>query len=204
LNQQYGPVYFSRPQRLIINYAYNLPLGTHQGVAGYLLNGWNWSGVTTIQDGSPLTITDAAGGTIFGVNTSRAQLCPGATYGTAVTAGGTEARLGGNSGGPGWVNANAFCTADLPQIGNGTGYGNTGVGILLGPGQFNFDTSLTKSTRIKERFNLQFRSEFFNIMNHPQFSNPGTLAVSSPGSFGQITTTSVNPRIIQFGLKLLF
>jgi hypothetical protein len=204
LNQQYGQVYFSRPQRLILNYAYNLPLGTHQGIAGYLLNGWNWSGVTTIQGGTPLTITDATGGSIFGTTTSRAQMCPGATYGTAVTSGGVEARLGGNSGGPGYVNINAFCSADLPQIGNGTGYGNSGVGILLGPGQFNFDTSLTKNTRIKERFNLQFRSEFFNIMNHPQFSNPGTLAVSSPSSFGQITTTSVNPRIIQFGLKLLF
>ncbi len=204
LAQQYGPVAFSRPQRLIINYAYDLPFGRHDGVAGYLLNGWNVSGVTTIQNGTPLTITDGSGGSIFGVSTSRAQMCPGATYASVVTSGGVESRLGGASGGPGYINASAFCTADLPQIGNGTGYGNAGIGILLGPGQFNFDVSAIKTTRIGERQTLQFRSEFFNFFNHPQFSNPGTLAVSTPASFGQITTTSAGPRVIQFALKYSF
>jgi hypothetical protein len=204
LSQQYGPVAFNRPQRLIINYAYDLPFGNHQGAAGYLLQGWNLSGVTTIQGGTPLTITDAGGGTIFGVNTSRAEMCPGATYSSAATPGGVEARLGGASGGPGYVNASAFCTAALPQIGNGTGYGNSGIGILLGPGQFNFDSSLIKTTRIRERQTLIFRAEFFNLFNHPQFGNPGTLATSTPATFGQITTTTVNPRIIQFALKYMF
>jgi Carboxypeptidase regulatory-like domain len=204
LAQQYGPVGFSRPQRLIINYAYDLPFGRRDGAAGYLLNGWNLSGVTTIQQGTPLTITDGAGGSIFGVTTSRAQMCPGATYASVVTSGGVESRLGGASGGPGYINASAFCTADLPQIGNGTGYGNAGLGILLGPGQFNFDVSVIKTTRIHERHTVQFRAEFFNFFNHPQFSNPGTLAVSTPASFGQITTTSVGPRVIQFALKYNF
>jgi hypothetical protein len=102
------------------------------------------------------------------------------------------------------VNASAFCTAALPQIGNGTGYGNAGIGILLGPGQFNFDTSLIKTTRIREKHTLQFRAEFFNLFNHPQFGNPGGLAVSTPGNFGQITSTTVNPRIMQFALKYAF
>jgi Carboxypeptidase regulatory-like domain/TonB dependent receptor-like, beta-barrel len=204
LAQQYGPVGFSRPQRLIINYAYDLPFGRHDGAAGYLLNGWNLSGVTTIQSGTPLTITDGGGGSIFGLSTSRAQMCPGATYATAVTPGGVESRLGGASGGPGYVSASAFCSADLPQIGNGTGYGNAGIGILLGPGQVNFDVSVIKTTRIRERQTIQFRSEFFNFFNHPQFSNPATLAVSTPSSFGQITTTSVGPRVIQFALKYNF
>jgi hypothetical protein len=204
LAQQYGPVGFSRPQRFIINYAYDLPFGRHDGAAGYLLNGWNLSGVTTVQSGTPLTVTDGAGGSIFGLATSRAEMCPGATYQSAVTAGGVEARLGGASGGPGYVNASAFCSADLPQIGNGTGYGNSGLGILLGPGQFNFDVSVIKTTRIGERQTVQFRSEFFNFFNHPQFSNPGTLAVSTPASFGQITTTSVGPRVMQFALKYNF
>ncbi len=204
LAQQYGPVAFNRPQRVVINYAYDLPFGRHDGATGYLLNGWNLSGVTTIQSGTPLTITDGAGGSIFGLATSRAEMCPGATYASAVTAGGVESRLGGSSGGPGYVNASAFCTADLPQIGNGTGYGNSGIGILLGPGQVNFDVSVIKTTRIRERQTIQLRSEFFNFFNHPQFSNPGTLAVSTPASFGQITTTSVGPRVIQFALKYNF
>jgi hypothetical protein len=204
LAQQYGPVGFSRPQRFIINYSYDLPLGKHDGAVGYLLNGWQWSGVTTIQDGTPLTITDANGATIYGVNTSRAEYCPGSTVNSAITSGGVESRLGGTSGGPGWVNIGAFCTADLPQIGNGTGYGNTGVGILLGPGQFNFDTSLIKTTRIREKHIVQFRAEFFNFFNHPQFANPANLAVSTASTFGQITSTSVNPRIMQFALKYNF
>lgn len=203
LNQQYGPVAFNRPQRLILNYDWALPFGTHQGVVGYLANGWEVSGVTTIQDGTPLTITDGNGGSIFGLSSSRAEMCPGATYTSAVTSGGVEARLGGASGGPGYINAGAFCTADLPQIGNGTGWGNSGIGILLGPGNVNFDFSVLKTTRIKERHIIQFRSEFFNFFNHPQFANPATV-VSTPATFGQITATSVGPRIIQFALKYNF
>jgi hypothetical protein len=203
LAQQYGPVGFYHPQRFIMNYTYEQPLGMHDGALGYLLNGWQWSGVTTIQDGNPLTIFDTAGGSIYGLGTSRAEFCPGATFSSAQTLGGVEARLGGASGGPGYINAGAFCTADLPQIGNGTGWGNSGVAVFLGPGQFNFDTSLTKTTRIREKHIVQLRAEFFNFFNHPQFANPAT-AVSSPGTFGQITATTVNPRVIQFALKYNF
>ena len=201
LAQQYGAVGFSRPQRFILNYTYELPLGKHDGAVGYLLNGWQLSGVTTIQDGTPLTMTDANGATIFGVGTSRAQFCPGATFASAQTSGGVEARLGGSSGGPGFINASAFCSA--PAIGNGTGYGNSGIGIFLGPGQVNFDTSLIKTTRIRENHLVQLRAEFFNFFNHPQFGNPAT-AVSAASSFGQITSTAVNPRVIQFALKYNF
>jgi hypothetical protein len=206
MSAQMGPTTFNRPERLILNYAYDLPFGTHRGIANKLLEGWNLSGVTTIQDGSPLTITDTRAGTIFGLNGVNAtvqttQMCPGATYSSASTSGGIESRLGGVSGGPGYFSSTAFCAP--PAIGNGTGYGNSGVGILLGPGQTNFDISLIKNTRITERQNAQFRAEFFNLFNHPQFSNPAT-AVSSPATFGQITTTSVNPRIIQFALKYSF
>jgi hypothetical protein len=202
LAQQYGPVYFNHPQRFIINYAYDLPFGTHQGFLGKVLEGWNIGGVTTVQQGTPLTITDANGGTIYGVNTSRAEMCPGATYGSALTSGGIQSRLGGASGGPGYLNVSAFCAT--PTIGDGTGYGNAGVGIFLGPGNFNFDVSLVKTTRFKERQAVIFRAEAFNLFNHPQFSNPANLAVSSPATFGQITTTSVNPRVMQLALKYIF
>jgi hypothetical protein len=200
LSQQTGPTSFNRPQRLVLNYAYDLPFGQHQGLAGKFLEGWNLSGVTTIQDGTPLTITDSRAGTIFGItganNTSQtAQLAPGATYASVASSGGIESRLSD------YFNVNAL--APPPVIGNGTGYGNSGVGILLGPGQFNFDASLIKNTRIKESQNIQFRAEFFNLFNHPQFANPA-LALSTPATFGHITSSSVNPRIIQFALKYIF
>jgi hypothetical protein len=82
----------------------------------------------------------------------------------------------------------------------------------LGPGQFNWDISILKSTRITERQTVQFRAEFFDTFNHPQFNNPNnaggflsnTVPDRSSATFGNIITTSVNPRVIQFGLKYLF
>ena len=216
LTQQWGPALYSRPQRFVVNYNYDLPFGTHSGLLGRVSEGWSISGVTVIQDGTPITIADSSAGTIFGTAGSanqagfaRAQMCPGMTYGNIPTAGGVEQRLGGNSGGPGFFNANAFCGA--PVIGDGTGYGDSGSGILLGPGQFNWDMSALKTTRITERQVVQFRAEFFNIFNHPQFTNPNagqgavfSLPDRASGSFGQITSTSVNPRVIQFALKYIF
>jgi hypothetical protein len=92
-----------------------------------------------------------------------------------------------------------------------TAYGNTGVGILPGPGQLNCDFSVLKTTRISEKQTLQFRAEFFNLFNHAQFSAPSKRSadpyvlpdVNSPTS-GWIISTSVNPRVIQFALKYMF
>jgi len=216
LSQQWGPAVFSRPQRFVVNYTYDLPFGTHNGILGKVTEGWNISGVTLVQDGTPITIADSSAGTIYGTAGSadqagfaRAQIAPGMTYANIPTPGGVEQRLGGNSGGPGYFNANAFTSA--PVIGDGTGYGDSGSGIILGPGQFNWDMSLLKNTHITERQNIQFRAEFFNIFNHPQFTNPNagqgaifSLPDRASGSFGQITSTSVNPRVIQFALKYIF
>ncbi len=216
LSQQWGPALYSRPQRFVVNYSYDLPFGTHSGLLGRVSEGWSISGVTVIQDGTPMTIADSSAGTIYGTAGSadqagfaRAQMCPGMTYGNIATPGGVQARLGGNSGGPGYFNTSAFCSA--PIIGDGTGYGDSGSGIILGPGQFNWDMSLLKTTKITERQMVQFRAEFFNIFNHPQFTNPNasqgavfSLPDRASGSFGQITSTSVNPRVIQFALKYIF
>lgn len=73
---------------------------------------------------------------------------------------------------------------------------------MRGPGQNNWDMSLAKSFKIKESQNLLFRTEFFNAFNHPQFDLPGTN-VAAP-TFGVISNTVVNPRLIQFALKYVF
>ncbi|MGA2214818.1 MAG: TonB-dependent receptor, partial [Bryobacteraceae bacterium] len=233
LQQQYGPSYFNRPQRFIINYSWDIPFGKHNGALGKLAEGWQLSGVTTIQDGSPMTFIDGGAGTAYGTNGTstqsgfgRAQLCPGMTYGNIATPGGIESRLGGYSGGPGYFNASAFCAAPAIEP-NGittttqaacptcaTLFGSSGQGILLGPGQFNFDVSVLKATKITERTTLQIRGEFFNFFNHPQFSGidpssgtGGTLSsLPQPLVAGQgtITSTSVNPRVIQLGAKFIF
>jgi hypothetical protein len=217
LRQQYGlnPQY--RPHRFVLNYNWAIPYGNLRGIAGKLLGGWSLAGVTTIQDGQPLSVTDSRGGGIFGlagaipIVLSRAQIASGKTYADIVTPGGVESRLGGASGGPGYFATSAF--SGIPVIGadptvagtGGTGWGNSGVGIIFGPGQFNFDTTLAKSTRvggIHEDGTLQFRAEFFNLLNHPQFNPPANnVAV---GNFGQITSASVNPRLVQLALKYIF
>jgi hypothetical protein len=168
--------------------------------------GWTWSGVTTIQDGTPLTITDTRGGTVFtggsGGPTSTAQLCPGKTYADIATTGDLQQRVGT------FLNSSAFCTLPtaaslgIASTDTSTMYGNSGLGVVRGPGQNNWDMSLAKSFVIRESQTLQFRSEFFNTWNHPQFSNPVTAVSSS--TFGQISSTSVNPRVLQFALKYLF
>jgi hypothetical protein len=212
--QQYGISPFYRPQRLVVNYMWDIPFQSQKGIADKLLGGWNLSGVTVIQGGTPLTVTDARGGTIycgacqapFSNVTIRAQMAPGSTYSNVPTAGGVEARLGGQSGGPGYLNARAFALPPTGGIyGDGTGFGNSGLGILMGPGQVNFDTALVKTTRvsgIRENATLQFRVEFFNVFNHAQFANPATDV--SLQTFGWITATTVNPRLIQFALKYSF
>ena len=207
MSQQYGPVAFNHPQRFIVNYSYELPFGNHKGALGRIANGWNVSGLTTVQDGTPLTITDQTAGTVYNLGTydaARAQMCGGSTYANIATPGGVEQRLSN------YLNRGAFCAPPLAPNGAAEGrngpptlYGNSGIGVILGPGQFNWDVSVIKTTRIKESQQLIFRTEFYNTFNHPQFGNPA-VAVSTPTTFGQITTTTVNPRLIQFALKYVF
>jgi hypothetical protein len=89
-------------------------------------------------------------------------------------------------------------------VGAGTGWGDSPVGVLAGPGQFNFDMAVIKNTKLWEGGTLQFRAEAFNIWNHPQFDPPFGVDTNTPLTFGQITSTSTTPRVMQFGLKLLF
>jgi len=131
------------------------------------------------------------------------QLCPGITYGGIPTSGDVKSRLGGASGGSGFVNKSAFCNPIVISSDGATLFGNAGLGIVQGPGQVNFDVSIIKNTHLTERQTLQFRTEFFNIANHAVFGNPG-VARNNANLFGVINTTVGNPRLIQFALKYSF
>jgi hypothetical protein len=200
--KRYGPASFSRPQRFILSYVYELPwLKSGKGPAHAALGGWFVAGVTTFQAGQPLTILSTNTNNIYGITGTggdRAQLALGCTYSQIETPGSVTSRILGYF--------NPSCFAKTPVIGSdnvGTGFGNSGVGIVRGPAQKNFDISLAKRIPAwSDRWVLQFRAEFFNAFNTPQFSNPDTTYTNA--TFGQITATSVSPRLVQLALKLSF
>ncbi|MGH9971181.1 MAG: TonB-dependent receptor domain-containing protein [Pyrinomonadaceae bacterium] len=209
-----GP--YLREHRFVLSYVYQLPGPKRfNGFVNNLLGGWSLAGVTTIQSGLPLSLFGFNGNNAFGITGDRAQLAPGCTHANLVTSGSLQSRLGGTSGGSGYFNRTCIngltATAGAaiwPVIEPGstaTNFGNSGVGIVTGPGQNNSDFAVIKRTPIgwlREGANVEFRTEFFNVFNHPQFANPDSSVTNA--TFGQITATSVNPRIIQFGLKLNF
>jgi Carboxypeptidase regulatory-like domain/TonB dependent receptor len=214
----YAPDGFIRPQRLVISYIYNFPgPADHFALRGRLLAGWSIAGVTTFQNGDPLTIVDTNALNAFGITTidDRVQLASGCTYGDVAT---HTSRLNN------YLNTACFTTPPvIGADGLATGFGDSGNGIIRGPGQQNFDVAIIKNTPWghNEARNVQFRAEFFNAFNTPNFADPGgsdvvnvgivepstttglpTLALN-PGSY-RIFSTSVNPRIIQLALKLYF
>jgi hypothetical protein len=215
----YGPDNFVRPQRLVVNYTYQLPKPAWEnGFAQAALGGWSVQGVTVFQTGHYLTVTYTNGTSVYGTTTDRAELSGKCTPGQYVNSGSVTSKL------TDYLNTSCFTTppiiggeeppyfcAPAQQLADGncppiaTGFGNSGVGILQGPSELNFDFSVFKHFplhKIRDSADLEFRSEFFNLFNHPLFQDPDTN-LGDP-TFGQITNTYGNPRIIQFALKLTF
>jgi hypothetical protein len=158
------------------------------------------TGIVLVQTGLPLTLTDPNGGTVYGrAATSTVTMCAGATYASLATSGSTTDRLRR------WIEPAALCAPPAIGADGSAGYGNAGQSAMNGPRQASVDFSLAKRTRvggIREGAELLFRAEFYNALNHAQFSGPGTTFRTA--NFGVITQTAVAPRIVQFGLKYLF
>ena len=206
IKQNWGPADFDIRNRFVANLVYDLPAVAHNhGFVGKTLSDWSVSGVIVIQSGPPLTFTDSRSGTIYGFANQRAQLCPGITASQVITPGPIESKLND------FFNAGAFCAPSA--IGNGFDFGDSGRGIVYGPGQHNVDLAVIKEIPIKgftEGSHLEFRGEFYNAFNTPQFASTTTVqGATQPTAvgtlnFGQINTLSVAPRLIQLGLKYIF
>jgi hypothetical protein len=200
---RYGPDFFVREHRFFANWDYQFP-GPRDltSVRGQMFGGWRLTGVATFQSGHKLLVLfNPNGRNVFGQGADRASLSGGCKPGHYLTPGSVASNL--NS----YINASCFSEpavfgADDP---NALGFGNSGVGIFDGPGQNNFDLSLSKKFAFhwpRENSFLEFRAEFFNAFNHPQFCDPD-VEFTSP-TFGHISCTSVAPRIVQFALKFSF
>lgn len=213
---------FDRKHRLVISYNYELPVKKWFGIEdkgfGRVVSGWAINGITTLQSGTPFNIYDSAAATLQDPEGQNGLYK--ATYlgGPILTTGNVNGRLDN------FVNLGSFlpggrCVNSQNQIvscsdptAEAAAIGNLGRNIFRGPFQTNHDLSLTKITRITERINIEFRAEFFNILNHPAFQSP-QAAGGSLGNYGlvdvqsgdsSILATANRPRTIQFGLKLNF
>jgi hypothetical protein len=184
----------------VINGVYELPFGRGKpffsNVRGWhetLASGWVLSGIETIQSGFPFTPQLGFNPTNNG--DSRNPIRP--SWNPAFTG---QLILGGPNQ---YFDPNAFV---VPP--NGT-YGNVGRNVLIGPGLAELDASLLKNTSITERVNVQFRAEFFNLLNRANFATPNAVVFSSASTIpsptaGVITGTSTTSRQIQLGLKLVW
>jgi hypothetical protein len=210
---QRGVSDFDRTHRLVISGTWSVPGPDHATSATIrkLGSGWSISGIATLQSGLPFSIMDSAAGTLFGPATlyTTGSLAPGATLADAGRSGSVGSRVNE------FFNTSAFVPAPfIPNGGlidgkypvsggGGTVFGNLGRNILRGPDQQDFDIAAIKTTPLTDRVKLIFRWEIFNLLNRPNFANPSS-DVSTPSTFGVISALTVNPRIMQYALKLNF
>jgi hypothetical protein len=183
----HGPSGFDVRQRTSISYVYELPFGSGRRwmsgagtVLQALVGGWQLAGITTVTTGPPFTVT---------------------------------LQTGVNNGAPSWPNRTGSGRLDNPTVDlwfnpadfvapPPNTYGDSGRGILYGPGHTNFDTSLSKRFSVGGRANAEFRWDVFNLFNHPGFGFPN--AAIGNATVGRITTTIVDNRSMQFALKVNF
>lgn len=213
---------YSIGRTLVINGIWQAPSPKWSGVAGWITNGWQLGAIFKASDGVPFTATWGTGGDPSGTNSTDDWAFPNRLAGpgckTAVNPGNpnnyikTECFAVPTAPSLAFYNANCDpAQGTYPQCFNLRG--NAGRNILIGPGIMNLDFSVFKNnyvTRISETFNVQFRAEVFNILNHANFAVPITPdntdifdASGAPtGVAGLLTSTTTTSRQIQFGLKI--
>ena len=174
-------------KRATVSAIYELPFGKGQQGWNRIIGGWQVNTIGIMQTGLPLLVS--------GANNQRASR-PDST--------GVSAKL---------ENPTAQRWFDTTQFVNPTPFTFGNLGRVLGnvrtPGTVNWDLSFIKNTRFTERFNLQFRTEMFNFMNHVNLGAPGTGFSPGPNGFNQsgsfgVITSARDARTIQLSLKLMF
>lgn len=175
----YGPTNFDRTHVFSANYIWDIPfLRGSRSLLGEVFGNWELAGFITAQSGLAMSP---------GLSTSTAGLAtrPNAT---GQSAGGPETRQE-------WFNTGAFLA---PPFGF---FGNAGVGTIRGPGFWDWDSSLSRIFPVHESWRLKLSGEFFNTLNHTNWSSVSTSVGS--GTYGQVTSAR-DPREIQLSLRLDF
>jgi flavin-binding protein dodecin len=227
----YASADFDQTHVFLVNYSYTFPSPVKSRLLAYVVNGWTIGGQTVAQSGQPYSPYDFSGsvgslyfGTDDEIGNPIVPLKPGVTASQAKLQGTT----GVNAGNP-VLNSSDFAPQFVAPGTNGVPpcdasgcdtyeslYGNTGRNMFRAPFQVRFDMSLAKDfLKIKERYQLRFEADAFNIFNHPDFDAPNNDAVFFPGyapppvyppegSLGIIQHTIGSPRFLQLSLHLIF
>jgi hypothetical protein len=183
LRLERGLSVFNVGRRISSGFVYNLP---NRGFLNPLLGHWQTSGIVTLQDGTPVSPIYAAYDGANAGTTNRPNVVPGQNI----------ALPGSQRTAANWFNTNAFSTP-APLT-----FGNAGRDIIIGPGNIVFDLALDRSFTVTDRSHIEFRGEFFNAFNHPNWGIPGTYADFAP-FFGNILGSGP-PRRIQLALRFEF
>jgi hypothetical protein len=185
--------------RIVFSPVWEVPAPKYEGFKGKALDGWGLSAIITYQSGFPIRVNDQ----------NDAELESSFFFEDADTPVATAPVqfLNPKTNGGLWFNPNNFSDPTVnPALPLGQ-FGNTPHALCCGPALSNTDMVISKKTRINERWDTEFRAEFYNAFNHTQFANPDgnfTDGIPPSGTFGEILTTREGPRVIQFGLKFLF
>jgi hypothetical protein len=179
----YGSAGFDRRQISVTSIIYSIPIFKNSGsrTEKMLLGGWELSSIATFESGNPLSIgggTDNLG--YGGATSNRANIVSPVSY--------PKTRFE-------WFSTSSFAKPGPLQ------WGSAARNDVVGPGRNNWNISMFKAFQFSERAKVEFRAESFNTFNHTQFTNPDTGVTD--GNFGQISGVN-QPRIFQFGAKLLF
>jgi Carboxypeptidase regulatory-like domain len=192
LNRQYGPSDFDRTHMVTASHLYELPFGKGKrflnqgGIAGRVIGGWQLNGILRFATGTPFTATADATSCNCPGNNNFADALTSVTY------------LGGIGPGQPWFSTSSFAAPGPNR------FGSAGRNTVRGPRLTNYDLSIFRIFPFTERVKLEFRAEFYNLLNNPHFGNPS--GNSSSAVFGIISSTlsGYGNRQTQMALRLKF
>ena len=192
-----GPSLFDARHRFVFSYQWSLPFfQSKQGKAQYVLGGWQLNGIFTAMSGTPFTVFDSQDASLQG----SAPEITGFSANRPNLVAGQDQNAGPHKPGA-WLNTDAFSRVIPDPLSPVQQFGTLGRNTALGPGYTNWDFAVTKNFRLAESKSLQFRAEFFNVLNHTNFHIPNSDISSR--TFNQILEAEP-PRLVQFALKFLF
>jgi hypothetical protein len=190
----YGPSPYDMRHNFSFSTIYELPFGKDRkigsdwgGAKNAVLGGWVINSIFQTHSGLALTVWDGAGQSLQATRSLERpdRLCNGAVSGAGVD--------------DTWIDINCFRSAPAGQ------FGNSGVGILTGPGYWNWDLGLSKNVFLADARYVTVRVEAFNVLNHPNFAlQAGSANIADPTTFGRIQNTFSAPRIVELVLKFTF